>query len=87
MAHVVQYASQAVSYTHLDVYKRQANALGLYEDDNEKQDFELDEAADREDGARNNANSGVQGYTLFEKNTNGEAPVHPDGSSTSQKSE
>lgn len=65
----------------------QANALGLYEDDNEKQDFELDEAADREDGARNNANSGVQGYTLFEKNTNGEAPVHPDGSSTSQKSE
>ncbi|CAR21545.1 glucose-inactivated glycerol proton symporter STL1 [Lachancea thermotolerans CBS 6340] len=63
----------------------QANALGLYEDDNEKQDLDLDEAADREDAIRQN--SGVQGYTLFEKRENGAESGQPDGSSTSQKSD
>ncbi|SCU85709.1 LADA_0D09142g1_1 [Lachancea dasiensis] len=72
----------------------QANAMGLYDDDLEKRDLDLDENADEQDQLRNR-NDGVAGYNLFEKR--GEEEVQDpnqephsqgpaDGSSTSQKS-
>ncbi|SCU83135.1 LAME_0C04104g1_1 [Lachancea meyersii CBS 8951] len=75
----------------------QANALGLYDDDLEKQDLEDDADADGENALRNrNGAAGVAGYTLFEKKETEQDPsgeVTPgarapaDGSSSSQKSE
>ncbi|SCU96367.1 LANO_0E13322g1_1 [Lachancea nothofagi CBS 11611] len=76
----------------------QANALGLYDDDLEKQDLDVDGAADNENELTNrHTNGGAAGYTLFEKKdqednaaagANGASPQPPvDGSSSSQKSE
>ncbi|CEP62795.1 glucose-inactivated glycerol proton symporter STL1 LALA0_S06e04016g [Lachancea lanzarotensis] len=74
----------------------QANALGLYDDDLEKQDMDADADADREDGLRNRNESGVAGYNLFEKKETEQDPSEDaspairgpaDASTSSQKSE
>lgn len=60
----------------------QGNALGLFDDDLEKEEIEMDEDADREN------DTGANNYTLFQKkNEQDNNQLSGDGSSSSQKTE